>query len=164
MAATVRMRAVLDASALFGVTNRRDLTNAARDGAYQGFWSAYSIEELARALTEQYWRRTTWSQAEHRILSGLARQMMALMVPVITVTAAHPFIAQWDGSDPGDAHLLGAGIAASVQYIVSENTRDFPPANGDGHHGWAGIRYVTVETFFAILNGDEWDDGYDDES
>ncbi len=164
MASTVRMRAVLDASALFGATNRRNLTNAARDGAYQGFWSAYSVEELARALTEQYWRRNTWSQAEHRTLSGLAKRMMTLMVPVLTITATHPFIAQWDGSDPGDAHLLGAALAASVQYIVSENTRHFPPANDDGHHYWVGIRYVTVETFFAILNEDEWDDWDDDES
>ena len=164
MVSAVRIRAVLDASALFGVTNRRNLTNAARDGAYQGFWSAYVIEELARALTEQYWRRTPWSHAEHRTFSDLAKRMMTLMVPVITMTAAHPFIAQWPGSDPGDAHLVGAGLAASAQYIVSENTRDFPPANGDGHRYWAGIRYVSVETFFALLNGDEWDDWNDDES
>lgn len=82
-----------------------------------------------------------------------AKTMMELMLPVFQVTIpVPPYPAAWSElADPWDLPIWGAAVASGAQYVVSENTRDFPPANADGRHVWNDIEYVTGREFLARL-------------
>ncbi len=145
--------ALLDASALYGPTNRRALQQAAATGLFVGFWSPWIVEELARNLTTDYYRTQTYSTATRRTLSALSKWMMVLLIASFaTVDPKPPFPDAWPAADPGDDHVWGAAVAAGVAYVVSENTHHFPPKGESGRHAWAGITYVTPTEFFSLVN------------
>jgi len=136
--------ALLDASALYGPTNRRELQQAAAAGLFTAFWSPWIVEELARNLTTDYYRTRPYSASE--------RMMTLLIASFAAVDPKPPFPEAWPAADPGDDHVWAAAVAAGVAYVVSENTRHFPPVAGDGRHEWAGIAYLTPTAFFALVN------------
>lgn len=154
MAASVNPpRALLDASALYGPTNRRELQQAAAAGLFVGYWSPWIVEELARNLTADYYRTRPYGTQTRRTLSGLSKRMMAFLIASFTmVDPKPPFPEAWLDADPGDDHVWAAAVAAGVAYVVSENTRHFPPAVGSGRHEWNGITYLTPADFFALVN------------
>ncbi len=145
--------ALLDASALYGPTNRRELQQAAATGLFVGVWSPWIVEELARNLTTDYYRTQPYSTATRRTLSALSKRMMVLLIASFaTIDPKPPFPDAWSAADPGDDHVWAAAVAAGVTYVVSENTRHFPPRAGSDRHEWAGIAYVTPAEFFALVN------------
>ncbi len=145
--------ALLDASALYGPTNRRELQQAAMTGLFAGFWSPWIVEELARNLTTDYYRTRTYSTATRRILSALSKRMMVLLIASFaTVDPKPPFPDTWSAADPGDDHVWAAAVAAGVTYVVSENTHHFPPRAESGRHEWEGITYVTPAAFFSLVS------------
>lgn len=145
--------ALLDASALYGPTNRRALQQAAAVGLFAGYWSPWIVEELARNLTTDYYRTQPYSTATRRTLSALSKRMMVLLIASFaTIDPKPPFPDTWPAADPGDDHVWAAAVAAGVTYVVSENTRHFPPQAGSGRHEWAGIIYVTPAEFFSLVN------------
>lgn len=153
MAESLTPTALLDASALYGPTNRRALQQAAATGLFAGFWSPWIVEELARNLTTDYYRTQTYSTGTRRTLSALSKRMMVLLIASFaTVDPKPPFPDTWPTADPGDDHVWAAAVAAGVTYVVSENTRHFPPRAGGGRHTWAGIIYLTPAAFFALVN------------
>ena len=146
-------KALLDASALYGPTNRRELQQAAAAGLFIGFWSPWIVEELARNLTTDYYRITPYSGTTRRTLSRLSKRMMVLLIASFaTVDPKPPFSDAWPDADPGDDHVWAAAVAAGVAYVVSENTRHFPPRTENGRQEWAGITYLTPAAFFALVN------------
>ncbi len=153
MAARVRPKVLLDASTLYGPTNRRELQQAAVAGLFVAYWSPWIVEELARNLTTDYYRTTPYTGITRRTLSTQAKHMMALLIASFAVVDPKPpFPDAWPNADPGDDHVWAAAIEAGVQYVVSENTRDFPPAMGNGRHEWQEIVYLTATEFFALIN------------
>jgi len=42
---------------------------------------------------------------------------------------------------------------SGAQYVVSQNTRDFPPKASDGRYVYDDIEYLTAEAFIALLKG-----------
>lgn len=145
--------ALLDASALYGPTNRRELQQAAMTGLFVGFWSPWIVEELARNLTTDYYRTRTYSTVTRRSLSALAKRMMVLLIASFaTVDPKPPFPDAWSAADPGDDHVWAAAVTAGVMYVVSENTHHFPPRVESGRYEWAGITYVTPAEFFSLVN------------
>ena len=119
-------KALLDASALYGPTNRRQLQQAAAAGLFVAYWSPWIVEELARNLTTDYYRTTPYTSTTRRALSARAKRMMALLIAsFVTTDPKPPFPDAWPNADPGDDHVWAAAIEAGVQYVVSENTRDF---------------------------------------
>lgn len=55
------------------------------------------------------------------------------------------------GADPGDAHVFAAAIVADADYVVSNNTRDFPPRSATDRHEWNGIVCLTPQEFLAAI-------------
>ncbi len=87
--------------------------------------------------------RTRWSEAilDEMVRTILARrpdlepdrlartrQLMCEAVPDCLVTGFEPLIEGLDLPDPGDRHVLAAGIKAGAQVIVTYNDRHFPDA------------------------------------
>jgi hypothetical protein len=146
-------KALLDASALYGPTNRRELQQAAAAGLFAAYWSPWIVEELARNLTTDYYRTRPYSAETRRTLSGLSKRMMAFLIASFAVVDPKPpFPDTWPAADPGDDHVWAAAVAAGVAYVVSENTRHFPPRAESGRHEWNGIVYLTPVEFFALVN------------
>jgi predicted nucleic acid-binding protein len=56
------------------------------------------------------------------------RQLMCDAIPDCLVTGFEALIEGLDLPDPGDRHVLAAGIAAGAQVIVTYNERHFPDA------------------------------------
>jgi hypothetical protein len=62
--------------------------------------------------------------------------------------------------DPDDAHLWNAALNAGAAYVVSHNTRDFPPAERTGtatdmvsRHLSHGIEFLTAIEFIEEVLG-----------
>ncbi len=145
--------ALLDASALYGPTNRRELQQAAAAGLFVGFWSPWIVEELARDPTTEYFRTRPYSGATRRTLGTLSKRMMTFLIASFaTVDPKPPFPEAWTDADPGNDHVWAAAAAAKVTYVVSENTRHFPPRTTNGTHEWADVAYLTPADFLALIS------------
>ncbi len=79
--------------------------------------------------------------------------MMDALIPVMrVVNPVPPYPEPWASlSDPDDIPVWAAAVAAGAKYVVSENGSDFPPPDEAGRHRHAGIAYVTIDEFFALL-------------
>ncbi|HEX6799069.1 MAG TPA: hypothetical protein VF116_15275 [Ktedonobacterales bacterium] len=56
--------------------------------------------------------------------------------------------------------MWAAAKLTNAQYVISNNTRHFPPAQSDGRHVHEGIEYIGGDAFLALLAAD--DAGADD--
>lgn len=152
-AAVAPPKAPLDASALYGPTNRGNLPQAAMAGLFVGYWSPWIVEELARNLTTDYYRTRPYSGVTRRTLSERSKGMMTFLIASFAaVNPKPPFSEAWADADTGDDHVWAAAVTAGVAYVVSENTRHFPPQGESDRHEWAGIAYITPADFFALVN------------
>jgi hypothetical protein len=82
--------------------------------------------------------------------------MMALLIPVFTVVDPKPPYPPASSSlaDHWDMPIWAASKESGAQYVISENTHDFPPRQADDRHVFEGIEYMTVDAFVAMLTGD----------
>ena len=155
------IRAVLDTSSLYADRRRRQLQEVAATGLYTGLWSPWIIAELNRVLTWR-WIRTRMpgdlSHAAERACADAANAMMAALLPTFEVVAARPpYPSAWTAlADPNDYPVWAAAVVGQADYVVSENTRHYPPRGRDGQHTFDGITYLPAGTFLAMLLGDEW--------
>ena len=53
--------------------------------------------------------------------------------------------------DQDDVPIWAAAKLIQADYVVSNNTNDFPPKNKNGRHLYKGIEYITVEEFLEII-------------
>ena len=147
--------AVLDASALVGAKNRIALQIAMNRRQFIGVWSPWIIEEMARTLTWHWARQRGMSVEAKHALSVSAKLMMDILTDTfIAVDPKPPHPPTWpELRDAGDWPLWATAKLADAQYVVSENTRDFPPRDAMGQNAWEGITYLTTADFLAQIEG-----------
>ncbi len=157
-ASALVIRAVLDTSALVPPHLRRELQVAAQAGLFVGYWSPWIIAELNRVLTWRWIERTTppdLTRANERRCSVAAHTMMELLLTTFQlVETLPPYPPAWEAlTDRWDHPVWAAAKVSQAQYVVSENTHDFPPQEADGHYRHEGIEYLSGEAFMRLVAG-----------
>lgn len=154
------IRAVLDTSVLVPVTLRSELQQQAQLEQFTGLWSPWIIAELTRVLT---WRWLSHpplggqvgnlSRANQRRCSEASKRLMEWLLPSFElVHPLPPYPPAWASlRDQWDHPIWAAAKMGDAHYVVSENTRDFPPLGADGRHVYEGIEYVRGRAFLALL-------------
>jgi len=137
------IRAVIDTSCLVPFSLRVDLQQAAAFGAFTAVWSSWIIAELNRVLV---WRWIKDPPPTHppgdisfvneNRCSDSAKKMMELLLPVFAVvTPLPPYPPAWEKlTDRWDEPIWATAKIGGAQYVVSENTRHYPPRQPDGRH------------------------------
>jgi hypothetical protein len=153
----VAILAVVDTSSL--ISHRLDLQPLAQKGLFTAIWSPWIIAELNRVLTWHWLTRIRPGDTSHesytRCGQAAKRMMGILFATCRLVHPLPPFPPAWETlTDAWDEPVWAAAKASGAQYVISENTRDFPPAGPDGPHVHEDVEYVTAETFIARLTGD----------
>jgi hypothetical protein len=158
----VTIRAVVDTSSLVPAHLRRELQQAAQLGAFTAIWSPWIIAELNRVLVWRWIKdppagmpRADLSNANERRYSAIAKQMMQWLLPCFEVaTPLPPYPPAWETlTDVWDHPIWAAAKLGQAQFVVSENTRDYPPPQADGRHVFEGIEYIGGAAFLARLTG-----------
>lgn len=154
----VEMRAVLDTSVLVPPHLRRELQVAAQAGLFTAYWSPRIIAELNRVLTWRWIQRTSppdLSRANEQQCSVAAHTMMTLLISTFhLVKTIPPYPPAWHTlTDQWDHPVWAAAKLCQAHYVISENTRDFPPGQPDGRHSHEEIEYLTGEAFLRLLAG-----------
>jgi predicted nucleic acid-binding protein len=134
-------RAVLDTSALFS-QHRHWLWLLAHLGYYEAVWSTFIVGELVRIRVEHSIRLGV----ERSIYRQRVNDLIHLLSDVLIVSDYRSAGVSSLLRDPDDEPILATAIAGSAEFIVSLNTRDFPP---DAHV--AGVRFLTPQAFLAEL-------------
>jgi len=152
------IRAVLDTSALYSLRLRRQLQEADVQGLYKGLWSPWIIAELNRVLVWRWIRRQAGggiSPVAERTCSDAAKIMMAILLPTFELVAPlPPYPPAWPSlTDVYDYPIWAAAVVGHADYVVSENTRHFPPRQQDGRHVYEGIEYLRPQVFLDTLLG-----------
>jgi hypothetical protein len=165
------IRAVLDTSVLVPARLREELQSLAQDGAFTAIWSPWIIAELYRTLT---WRwiahpavRVTTaggnvvtacdiSPANWARCGQQAKRMMQILLSTPNwqlVDPRPPYPPAWETlDDVWDEPIWAAAVIGQVQYVVSDNTHDFPPCEVDGRHIYEGIEYINGTDFIALVS------------
>jgi hypothetical protein len=156
------VRAVLDTSVLVPSTLRRDLQEASALGLYTALWSPWIIAELNRVLVWRWIKkppankqRGDLSAANERLCAEMAKRMMARMLPTFElVSPLPPYPPAWpELSDHWDHPVWAAAVLGNARYVVSNNSRHFPPRQDDGRHVFQGIEYVRGRVFLDAVLG-----------
>ena len=154
-------RAVLDASVLVPRWSRGALRRLALldPAPYQPVWSTAIVGEVWRVLTTQRLRRGDPTA----VIASAAHAMWRWLDPIMAVVPAAtppPGVLPSPLRDPRDEHLWNAALHASAAYVVSHNTRRFPPpvplSPGAGsalRHLAHGVEFVTAIEFIEEVLG-----------
>jgi len=152
------IRAVLDTSALFSPRLRRQLQEAAAQGLYKGIWSPWIVAELNRVLVWRWIRQRAGgdiSPATERACADAAKVMMEILLPTFELVAPlPPYPPAWPSlADVHDHPIWAAAVIGHADYVVSENTRHFPPRQPGGRHEYGGIAYIRPQPFLDMIFG-----------
>jgi predicted nucleic acid-binding protein len=142
--------AVVDTSALFGHHGRKAIVEACNAGILVAVWSPHIVAELNRVLAISWLEKYGSSKDSLNRMSRSSKDMMDVLTSVFEIVDTGPTEAETaiDIKDIDDRHLMRAARLASAAYIISENTRDFPPADGDGRYVLEGVEFLRPSTFF----------------
>jgi predicted nucleic acid-binding protein len=127
---------VLDTNVLLGA-KRRQLLILAGLGAYKLVSSQYILDEVQRVMVELGWGRAA---AEAQIQALL---LVAELVDERMITGGNFDL--WL-RDIDDHPIMATALSGKVDYLVTQNTRDFPPKLR-----FAGITIVTQDAFLHLL-------------
>lgn len=156
------IRAVIDTSSLVPARQRRELQQAAQLGAFTAIWSPWIIADLNRVLVWRWIKdpppdlpTNDLSDANERRCAEAAKLMMQWLLPSFElINPLPPYPPAWEQlMDVWDRPVWAAAKASGAQYVVSENTHDYPPAQADGHHVYDGIEYLRGDAFLQMLIG-----------
>ena len=151
------IRAVIDTSSLVPSTQREDLQSLAQAGIYRGIWSSWIIAELNRVLTWKWIRAANGdlSRTNEKACSRAAKSMMALLFATFELVHPEPpYPPAWESlTDTWDRPIWAAAKLSGARYVISENSRHFPPLGQDDRHGHEGIVYLTGQAFIDLLAG-----------
>lgn len=162
--------AVLDTSVLVAAWSRITLQNLADRPSplYRPIWSEWIIAET--------WRVLTWRWAQRGIawdtISASANSMLRYLVKVMRLLSLHEAVDPGTPPiiDPNDLPVWTTAVLANARYIVSDNTRDFPPlveertVTTDGRacllvqHRYAGVEWLTAIEFIQDVLGENPED------
>lgn len=153
---TTMIRAVVDTSSLVSVRLRRMLQQQAQLGTFEAIWSPWIVAELNRVLVWRWLKRTGYdvSAANQSTCGESAKLMMDYLIPFFTmVDPKPPYPPPWaELTDVWDYPVWAAAKESGVGYVVSENTRHYPPRGKDGRHVHEGITYIGGDAFVILLN------------
>lgn len=150
-----RPRAVLDSSVLVSGWSRLVLQRlaSANPPRFEPLWSEWIIAETWRVLT---WRACQAGASAIQI-SQQANRMLQSLLPVMRPVALYQYAgpSPWPSlADPNDEPIWATAVLGEAQYVVSDNTSDFPPlidverpSGARGAHFYKGIEYVTAIEF-----------------
>ncbi len=132
---------------------RQTLQSAAVAGLFVPIWSPWIIGELYRVLTWQWVEKFGLSKAEQRRCFNAANRMMILLGNYWElVNIPQPWPTAWpELQDPNDQPIWATAVTGQAQYVVSDNTSDFPPQDAQGKHIWQDIEYIPPATFFTDI-------------
>lgn len=147
------VKALLDANVLIPHRTRQTLETYARLGFYEGYWSPWIVEEMARGVTWRWIRANGTERESQDTLSRLAKMAMQHLEPTLhVVSPTLPYPAAWPAlRDAGDHPVWAAAVLAEADYVVSDNTRDFPPPDHSGVTRYGSITYITARAFMQGL-------------
>lgn len=128
--------AVLDTSVLLGI-HRRDLLIHALSEAYTIVWSDFIIAELQRKFREMGWG-VEKSAALFTLIDDIA-----IKVDDQLITGGN--YDEWL-FDLDDHPIMATAIAGRVDYVVTSNTKDFPPKKR-----FANITVITPDAFLNLF-------------
>lgn len=163
------IRAVVDTSALVPPHLRRELQQAAENGSFTAIWTPWIIAELNRVLTWRWIKHPPpghivgdLSDANERACATAAKAMMTRLSSTFeVVNPVPPYPPAWEGfTDMWDHPVWAAAKLTNAQYVISNNTRHYPPVQSDGRHVHQDIEYIGGDAFLALLAAD--DAGADD--
>lgn len=83
----------------------------------------------------------------------MAKAMMEWLLPAFeVVTPLPPYPSAWVTlTDRWDEPIWAAAKVSGAQYVVSENTRHYPPRHADGRYMHEGIEYMPGRAFLDML-------------
>lgn len=144
--------AVIDTSVLISNKNREHLITAAYEKLYKPVWSPWIIAELNRVMTWN-WVKNKGGIKEREQCTRRYKDMMSLLIPSFTcVDPKPPWHEAWPiMTDQDDLPIWSTARFVEADFIVSENTADFPPKNSGGMHIWEGVEYIKVPDFLSRI-------------
>lgn len=156
---------VLDTSVLWGRRIRSELIRAIEADRFIGVWSEWIVGELWRGLAWQWAVDRGVTDEDRREMSASANRLMRILAPRLTLVSytGDRLAGPWPSlADPQDEPIWTTAVTAHASYVVSANTRDFPPnvaaAGQPPRHSYFGIDYLTPEDFLSMIWGDDADD------
>jgi PIN domain len=156
----ITIRAVVDTSSLFPSNLRKNLQDAAELGAFTAIWSPWIIAELNRVLVWRWIKnppqglaRNDLSKTNKKYCDDAAKEMMKHLLPVFElVDPRPPYPPAWPTlADEWDIPIWAAAKIGNAQYVISENTRDYPPRQPDSRYLCEEIEYVGGYAFLDML-------------
>jgi hypothetical protein len=110
---------------------------------------------LTRVLTWAWARDRGITGGEYTACSTACTRMMEYLLPTFElVHPLPPYPPAWPRlADQWDMPIWATAKMANARYVISENTRDFPPADANDVHTWEGIEYITGAAFIDRLVG-----------
>ncbi len=78
---------------------------------------------------------------------------MEWLLPTFELVAPlPPYPPAWEHlSDTWDLPIWAAAKLAHANYVISENTHDYPPPRSNGKHIYEGVEFIGAEAFLATL-------------
>jgi predicted nucleic acid-binding protein len=140
----VSIRAVIDTSALIGPA-RHQLVFLASQGYYTIVWSPFLISEVTRIRTELAIKHGQERAAYRDRINRLVDAITGLADVVDHTRLEDGNYTDWL-RDSDDAPVLATALVGGAQWIVSHNTKHFPPSGS-----FAGIRFTTPDVFLDWL-------------
>ncbi len=131
-----KIRAVLDTNVLLSLA-ARPLLILARQNAFQIVWSDFIEAEAERVMS-----RLKWNPVNAAALLRAIDQM-AERVDYQQITGGN--YEEWL-TDVDDHPIMATALMGRVDYIVTNNTKDFPPKKQ-----FAGITVITPDAFLRLL-------------
>jgi predicted nucleic acid-binding protein len=132
--------AVFDACVLYPFHLRNILVQVAVDRLVEARWTDEIHDEWIRNLVVNM-----PTVPVERLQT--TRQLMLQVLPKAMVTGYQKYVQAIILPDPGDRHVVAAGIAANASIIITWNLRDFP----DGELNKFGLQCQTPDTFLSDL-------------
>jgi len=154
------VRAVLDTSSLVPARLRRELQQAAQIGAFTAIWSPWIVAELNRVLVWRWIKDAPpnrspndLTDANERRCGAAAKVMMEWLLPSFELVAPlPPYPPVWTTlRDQWDHPVWAAARLGHANFVVSENTHDYPPMQSDGRHIYEGVEYLRGAAFLSLL-------------
>lgn len=154
------IRAAVDTSCLVPSGLRKELQIAAALGTFTAIWSPWIIAELNRVLVWKWIKdppphrpANDLSRANEKACSQSAQEMMALLLPVFELVTPLPsYPPAWETlTDRWDEPIWAAAKLGQAQFVISNNTRHYPPRQPDGRHMHDGIVYLNGRAFLDML-------------
>lgn len=146
--------AVIDTDVLFRPKCRAVVLHAIRRGLLVGVWSPNIIAELFRIVTVHWIANHGSRRSELEELSTRSKSLLETLLGglVLVDTGPRDDRNYPQLSDHDDLHLIAAGKLTTASLIVSNNKRDFPPADDQGRYLYDGLEFVTYGEITARLS------------